>query len=226
MAMKKAEMEAHRDAYERLMNQARAAQRSGLYRKAIELALSSWDHIDGMMQYERRYSEKEFASIEAIDLVLKYAPLLFDFPSLDALEALLKERKRIERDTTEDLGANLADARALMWDAHRMWEQIEQNPGFRQDELRRTLDGEQETWRSIAEAWEKMGLLGRTPESGSYCLALSTRLGEIVPAKCSACGAIGRGPKAMFLEDTTCAACGTRVPFTLMPSAVSPNSAK
>jgi len=74
MAMNKAEMESHRNDYYALMAQAWAAHHKGLYRKAVEWALSSWDHIDGMMQYERRYGKKEFESIEAIDMVLKYAP--------------------------------------------------------------------------------------------------------------------------------------------------------
>jgi len=63
MAMTKAEMEHHQQKYQSLMADARAAERAGLYRKAIEKALASWEHIDGMMQYERRYESKEFRSV-------------------------------------------------------------------------------------------------------------------------------------------------------------------
>ena len=45
-----------------------------------KLALSSWDYIDGMMQYERRYNGEEFASIQGIDVILKYELLTVVLP--------------------------------------------------------------------------------------------------------------------------------------------------
>src|SRR5438445_210985 len=114
MGMKKSEMEAHRDEYQARMAAARAAERDGLYREAMAEALSAWDFIDGMMQYEKRYEERSFDSVAAIDLVLRYAPLLLDRKSLDTLERLLKEYRRIERDTDADMGAKLASARAAL----------------------------------------------------------------------------------------------------------------
>jgi len=76
MGMKKADMRAEWVQYHLRMSEAREAHHAGLWRKAVELALSSWGHVDGMMQYERRYLDAEFQSIEAIDFVLQYAPLL------------------------------------------------------------------------------------------------------------------------------------------------------
>ncbi len=216
MAMTKAEMEAHRTEYFALMGKARAAQQDGLYRKAIELALASYDHIDGMMQYERRYEEREFDSVESIDLILKYAPVLFDFPSLDALEDLLKTQRRIEKNTSDDLGERLSNARTLMWDAHRMWDHLEQHPEARQDDLRHALGGDQDRWRSVAERWAKMGLLHRTPEGNSYRLALCTRMGQVVSGKCFSCGAVAEAPKAMFMEELACPDCRTRGLFVII----------
>ena len=107
----------------------------------------------------RRYKEEEFETINAIDLALKYAPLLLDFESLDELEQLLKDRKRIEKNTSHDLNDKLATARTQMWEAHRLWDHLERNPHSRQSELRQVLGGDQAQWRAIAELWEKMGLL-------------------------------------------------------------------
>ena len=215
--MTKAEMEEHRNIYQAFLAHARTASQAGLYREAVNLAVFAWEHIDGMMQYERKYEKREFASIEAIDIVLKYAPLLFDLPRLDALESLLQERRRIDRDTSEDLGEKLTEARELMWDAHRLWNHIEQSPGVRQDALRQLLGGDQERWRSICEAWEKMGLLGRTQQGNSYCLELLTRMGEVVSAKCSYCGCIVEAPKAMLLEVLTCTTCRSAAVFVILP---------
>ncbi len=216
MAMKKDELEHHQRQYQALMADAQAAEQAGLYRAVVEKALESWEHIDGMMQYERRYNKKEFASVPAIELTLKYAPLLLDFASLDRLESLLKDCRRIEKNTSHDLAAKLAAARALMWDAHSLWDHLERNPGLRQDELRKLLGGRQQRWSDMAETWEKMGLLRREPEAGTYRLTLSTRLGEIVSVKCPACGNIAEAPKAMCLEETPCPECQARVLFVVL----------
>lgn len=216
MAMKKADMEGHRAQYEALMGKARSAEQEGLYAHAVELALSSWDHIDGMMRYENRYGDTEFSSVKGIDMVLKYAPLLLDFRSLDTLGDLLKSCRRIEKNTSQSMAKNLANARALMWNAHRLWDHIERNPQARQDKLRQALEGDQDQWRSIADTWVKMGLLTRTPEGGSYRLALSTRMGGVVNAKCPSCGTVASAPKAMLLEKSQCPECGQTVHFVLL----------
>ena len=46
--MKKTEMEEHHTAYHELVTQARSAERTGLYRMAMQLALSSWEHVDAI----------------------------------------------------------------------------------------------------------------------------------------------------------------------------------
>jgi hypothetical protein len=216
MAMKKAEMVSRCGLYNAAMADARVAEEVGLFGRAVQLALSACDFVDGMMQYERRFEDREFDSVEAIDLVLKYAPVLLDYKSLDAIERLLKTQRRIERDTSADVGEQLAGARRLLWDAHRMWDRLEYAGDTRQDELQELLGGSQARWRSIAEAWEKMGLVRRTPEGRSYRLSLLTRMGEVVPGKCPACGKVAEAPKAMFLEVTGCCACGQKVGFVLL----------
>ena len=224
MAVKKADLEAHQKKYQDLMAKARLAEREGLHTQAVEFALSSLDYIDGMMQYERRYNEKEFESIRTIEMILKYAPLLLDFPSLGKLEELLKKWRRIERNTSESLGDKLFQGRELMWIAHRLWNHIERNPEARQDELCQCLDGDQDQWRSIAEVWEEMGLLRRTQEERSYRLALTTRMGELVHGKCPSCGETVEAPKGMFLEEMACPECQKDVLFVILPAELCANT--
>lgn len=214
--MTKIEMESHQAEYDALVSNAHRALQQGLYGEGVRLAISSWDYIDGMMQYERKYEEREFHSIETIDIVLHFAPLLFDFESLDKLELRLKSQRRIEKNTSEDLGQNLAKARALLWDAHRLWNHLERQSECRQDELRRTLGGDQDRWRSMAESWERMGLIRRTPEAGSYRLALSTRMDAPFSAKCPSCGAVGKAPKRKLLEELACPKCRAKVLFVFI----------
>ena len=215
-------METHRARYQGLMLKARLSEEVGLYRAAVDLALATWEHIDGMMQYERRYADKEFTSIQGIDMILKYAPLLLDFNSLNTLETLLKNYRRIEKNTSHNLADKLAKARTLMRDAYRLWDHLEHHPEARQDKLRQILGGDQDQWRSMVTAWEKMGLLRRTPESGSYRLALSTRMGKVVSAKCFSCGCVVDAPKAMFLEKQICSECRTRAMFVILSTEIPP----
>ena len=56
-------------AYQHKLSRARDAQSRGLYREAMESAVSAWEHIDGMMQYGRRYEDAEFDRIKLTDLV-------------------------------------------------------------------------------------------------------------------------------------------------------------
>ena len=216
MAMKKAELEEHRDNYDDLLSEALAARKDGEYRLAVQRSLKAWEFVDGMMQYERRYNSREFGSVTAIDLILKYAPLLLDCESLDKLADLLHSCRRIEKNTSESLAEKLDHARARLWDAHCLYDHLERNPGARQDELRRTLGGEQDGWRQMAEAWEKMGLVFRKSSGGSYALNLVTRLGELVPAMCSACGVLTEAPKAMLLEELSCPDCGETNLFLIL----------
>ncbi len=214
--MKKADMEFHRAQYQGLMVEARAAEREGRYRLALEQAVSAWEHIDGMMQYERKYDDAEFQSVAAIEMSLRYAPFLLDFKTLDNLDSLLKDCRRIERNTSEALKDKLGQARARMWENHQLWDYLEKNPGTRQDHLRRILGGDQDQWRSTVERWERMCLLRRIPDGESYRLALATRMDEVILTKCPSCGEVVEGPKAMFLEDIVCPECETSVVFVIL----------
>jgi hypothetical protein len=216
MAMKKAEMESHRTEYAAAMTAAHAAERDGLFRRTVELVLASLEHVDGMMQYERRYEQREFDSVEGVDLVLKYAPVLLDFTSLNALESLLKDTRRIEKNTAVNLADRLADARARMWQAHHLWEHLERHANVQEDRLQAHLGGRKKDWQSLIAVWEAMGLLRRIWEGGTCRLELSTRLGEVVPAKCFACGEIAEAPKSMFLEALTCPECGQQASFVIL----------
>lgn len=217
MAMKKAEMEAHDAAYQSHLDRAYAAERRGMYRVAVDDAVSAWNHVDGMMQYRQRYCEqKDFNSFAAIDLVLKYAPLLLDASRIDQLEQLIDEYKRIERKSSANVSDRIAEARAALWRNHKLWGYLQDHPGAVQTQLRQQWEGDEADWHWVAESWEKMGLLRRRSEGGIHRVELSTRLGEVVAGKCSSCGHIDEAPKAMFLEPMGCPQCNKQVMFVLL----------
>ncbi len=213
----KAELEQQRNQYSALFEKAFAAEGAHLYREAIGYAIASLPFVDGMMQFERKYENHEFRSVETIDILLKYAPLLLHFPSLDELGVLLKSQKRIDKNASDDLATRLDAARQRMWDAHRLWDHLEENPGARQDELRKTLGGDQDAWRTLAETWQRAGILLRTPEGGSYRLSFQTRMHALARAKCPNCGLVARASKSKLLEPQTCPKCRKTAELVLLP---------
>jgi hypothetical protein len=216
--MKKDEMEMHFREYGAKIATAQTAEKHGLFRETIAAAASAWANIDGMLQYASKYNNEEITDISAIDLVLKYAPLMLDNKTLNSLGELLRKSKRISRDDRNVLPETLEIARRKLRANHRLWTHIQMRGEVRQDDLGRQLGGEQDYWRWACESWERMRLLRRISDRNSYRISFATRMGQIFPAKCPKCGDIVKAPKAMFLEPTRCAKCHGNVEFVLLPT--------
>ena len=209
-------MESHCTQYQTVLTDVRHAIQVCDYKRGIALAVSAWDHIDGMMQFQRKYGGQESVDVEAIDIVLNFAPVLFDFESLDKLDGLLKSQRRIEKNASTKLTNLRAKATQLMWDSHRLWNYLERNPGHSQDELVHSLGGDHDRWRGLVETWEKIGLLSRIADRGSYLLSFSTRMDEPTLAKCPSCAAVGKAHKSQFLNEVSCPKCHSVVSFVFL----------
>ncbi|MES2794278.1 MAG: hypothetical protein V4719_31985 [Planctomycetota bacterium] len=216
MAKTKAELLSHQLEYHRLIASARLAQRNGQTQQALELAESSWPFIDGMMQYERKYENRESFTIDGIEIAFKLAPLLLQLEILDRLEALLLSQRRIAKNATTDVVEQLSAAKQLLSRAHRLWDHLEQFGKVQQDQLRRDLGGSQDEWRALAEVWESMGFITRFPSRGSYRLSLVTEMDAEILGKCPACGNFAEAPKILFLETTACPECHADVMYVLL----------
>ena len=219
MALKKVDMEYHRGQYHTLTASARAALQDGLYGKAVELAGSAWEHIDGMMQYERKYEDRTFDSIEAIEIVLSYAPLLFDFQVLERLELLLRNQRRIDKHASDDLAGKLSDARAVMWDAYRLWNRLEQLSEDPAAEIVLDVGDERGQWRRLFESWERMGVTCRVPDRPSGRPVLRTRMDELALGKCPSCAAVVKARKIRLPDEVPCPKCRAAVNFVILVDA-------
>jgi phage FluMu protein Com len=217
MAKNKAELQSEAVRYRRAVSAMRKAHKEGRILDAIQTAKNACEFADGMMQFERRFEKRpERKSIEAIDYVLQYAPLVFDLASLETLAGILKSQRRIDKNTVSDIGECLQQAFELIWDAHRLWSILVESDEIAQDKLRVNLDGDQERWRRIAETWDRMGLIRRIPERGSYRISLTTRITAEVRGKCRGCGAIGKAALGTFLEEITCPKCKVTSDFVIL----------
>jgi hypothetical protein len=215
--MAKADLERAAARYRECVSQATHAEAAGDARRVVASALAALDHLDGMIKYGRRYADAEFDSVPCVDLVCKYAPLLFDAAALDRISDLLRSQKSIERNTSSSLAEKIKAARLTMATAHALWDCVEANPGVRQDQLRQRLGGSQDEWRRLAESWEALGLFRRTPAGNSYSLQLVTAMEEVVVAKCSGCGVLAKGQKRQFLNTQNCPRCRREAMFVIRP---------
>jgi hypothetical protein len=213
--MKKSEMAEMAANYHDRVTRARQAGEDGDYAGAIKRAASAWGLVDAMLKHDRSES-RESESIEAFDLVAEYAPPAMDFRSLNDLETFLSENKRLARFADGQPTARLTKARALMWDAHRLWTEIERSPGLLQSSLPSRFGKPASHWTSIVAAWNKMRLVERQPDGSSFRLSLATRLGQLVSGKCPGCGHKEEVPKAMFLDKLKCPQCMARVLFVIL----------
>jgi hypothetical protein len=218
MAMTKAEMQLHRESYDALIAKARQARERGAYSELVANAVTSLEHVDGMMQYARKYEAKEFESIEGIDFVLGYAPFIFDSHSLAHVGAVLKAQRRIERDTSVDLAARLTQSHSMMRLFHRLWDHLERNKECQDGDILAALGGSDEQWRVIIAGSIELGLIRRSPGRPS-CLSLCTRMDETVFGKCPACGLVGKSAKSNFLQEHHCPRCQSMVGFVVLEGA-------
>ncbi len=214
--MTKAEIEQHSAAYHALMDEVSTSIRAGLFREAVDLAVSSFSHVDGMMQFEQKYGGKTTTSVASIDFVLQHAPLMFDIESIETLENLLHSQKRIAKNVSVDLSDQLGKARLLVWEAYRFWDYLEQHLTVREDDLRVALGGDSMQWRSIAKSWSDMGLINRFGDSGHHQVSLVTHLERPILAKCPSCAAVVQAIKEKVLEERTCPKCRQKRLFVLL----------
>lgn len=217
MAKTKAELEFDNTRYREQLSAARNSLQQHDFLEAIRLAVSALPHVDGMMQYDRRWGSKtDFTSIDSIAIILRFAPLVFDSECLDQLAELLKSQRRIDKNTSADLAADLQAAFATMWDAHRLWCRLEHENEVRQDELRQHFGGDQDKWRWICETWEEMGLVRREPANNSYRVSLVSSLETRVRAKCGSCGVTGQADRFHIYQEIQCPKCSVRSFWVVM----------
>lgn len=208
-------MEACHGAYLACVRAARSAEQRGMYKNALEQAVSAFAHVDGMIQFETRYLNHNEVKIEAIDLAVKYVPLLLNFKVLKELSELVEQCKRITR-TAEEAPKQIEVARSRMWANRKLWTFLERNPNTREEDLQRNIGGDQSEWRFVSESWQRMGLVRRVADGRTFRLSLTTRTGQITKAKCPSCGEVADGPKAMFFDELECPACHAKKVFVLL----------
>lgn len=208
MAKSKAELEIDACQHTALMNETRMLHASGKILPSVRMAVSAWPHVDGMLQYERRFGDRQATrAIDSIDFVLSYAPVTFDAEALTELEGLLKSQRRIVKSASTDLVQRLVDAKTLMWSAYSVWTHLERYEGFDLQELESVL-GHDIRWHGVVQTWQHLGMVVCIDAGGRQIVRLATQLNGSLLACCGQCGV--RRPMLLteYLAPIDCQACG------------------
>lgn len=213
--MKKSEVQAVVEAHRATIYRARSARQGGDYAGAIREATSAWDSVDVVVKYERA-QDREPNHVPAFEIVTDCAPPMMDFRSLNRLADFLAANKRLARLSDGRPLKVLEAARAKLWDCHKLWTEIEREPGLLQSSLSVRLGGAARHWAEVLSVWNSMGLTHVVPDGSSLRVSLATRLGGLVPGKCPACGRVEEAPKAMLLDALGCPGCGNNVSFVIV----------
>jgi len=218
MALKKADLERHRDEYYRLIAAANEQMDRGHVFDAIKCAVASWQYLDGMMRYENRFQGREFDNVECVEIVLGSAPYFLDFESLDALEDLLKTQRRIEKNTAHNLADKLAAARKVLSAAHTGWNLLANCDDLVESQFRRQIKIDDKSYDRLIGIWESNEVITitMTMTENTRRLRLTTRMRKRTCGKCPACGTVAHAPKAKFLDNVECPKCRESVVFVLL----------
>lgn len=212
---KKAELEFANTLYFDALSRSRTLVDAADLPAAIQAAQAGWTHITQMLQYTRSIGG-ETTSIELIELVIRYAPVVFDRAAIDAAAHLLRTQKSILKNDSSGLPERIAAAREQLDLASRVWARLQVEPRFMQSNLRQTFGGDQEWLRWLAETWEQQGFVNRQAEGRSYRLSVSVDFDEPAHAKCPACGVVASARRHRLWEDRVCPGCSKQVSFVLL----------
>lgn len=207
----KADLELARKACHAMAMDAIKAEQRHEYLRVIDLALQSLPLLDSAMQFERKYLNIEQPPTPTIRLILEYAPLFFRQHAIDQVSDLLKQNKRIERLSGQDLKSAVERSRELLEESAILWNALEtQETMFDPESV------SNRRWSSILEIWQRSGLVICPKDAASPHWELRTRYAAIIRAKCSKCGRVIESRKFHFLSAVKCGGCKTETNHVIL----------
>jgi hypothetical protein len=206
--MKIAELESHHDAYADSERTIRAMVEKGEFPTVFSVCTASFPHIVPAIQFRRKRGiVPETPELSAVTTICKFAPPLFEHTRIElALEFVRSSRVLMQSERNFLDLIEVARKREQL--AHLLWNHLERHPGMLQRDIRKQLGVVQEDAVNIVDLWERLGILDRQPENGSYQLYFRTRLDAEVTGRCPNCGVRGKGRKDAFFPSAKCQKCG------------------
>lgn len=205
-----------RTAYVGEATAAAVALANGRYKDALRLALGTLDDVDAMIQYRAKYEKTEVTSVETIDLILRYAPLLLDTAAIDELASVLKRYKRIDRVIPADLASETVQARRRTEIACNLHSIIRREGHIAVSRLLEQLPAdERPIGKAILLEWLSMGIATKQADASESMIELTTVMARPARGVCFSCGAEVTAPKRLLAQGGTCPGCRKKSIFVL-----------
>jgi len=175
----------------------------------LDECTAALQHLGPAVQFRRRRQiTPETPPLTPLDVILTYAPPLFEHAVLMSLMEWLKASRRILASHPTNY-SELAKAALVREDvARQAWNQIEREPGVLLGGLIDRLPVGRKSIEEILPTWEKLGIVICERTGFDVRLSLRTRLDEEIEAVCPACGVHGHAKKEVLWRHTNCKKCG------------------
>lgn len=207
--MKIAELEAHHDAFIDSEQTISSMVELGCFPQVFSICTASFSHIIPAIRYRKKKGiTPELTDLTAFTTIFKYAPALFEYAVIESLFEFINS-SRVLLHAEADYLNSVKAARKQEQLAHRLWNHIEHHSGMLQRDVRTELGVIPDNAIEIIEVWEKLGILLRHAEDGTYRLIFKTRLDTELTGFCPNCGVHGKGRKELFFRPVKCQKCGT-----------------
>lgn len=213
--MKKSDAQKDTLEYASLITEAHAFLSSDQFLKGYKTALKAFEYVPGMVHHETKHAERQLDSVSAIEIVCEFAPYLLDTGAIDDVDALLKKKRTIDRDTDTSLSAMAHFARAQISAVHAIWHTIEIGGQLTPESLIERLPYTKSATLKILNKLVQLGILESVVDGSHTQLQLTTDMQRPQRALCPACGARVTAPKSKLLDENNCPKCANRVSFVI-----------
>lgn len=210
----------HAKFYDHYLLQANTEIAAGNYFLAVQYCVASFEYINLMMQHEQKQNDREFETIETIEIVLKYAPALFDAESLASLAKILKSQKRIDKHATDDLAAKTSEAIELIQVAYTVWNKLQNNTQHNLAQVLKSVSAESlARIEEVVRIWSHQGYVQLHQLEDEIIPCISNPQEVSVKGKCPSCGVLVNGKKYHFWRANKCPKCHKESVFVIMATA-------
>lgn len=178
------------------------------YAQVVQALLAVLPDQHAAVSYQRRYLKSPAPVTPALDLILRYAPPMFQGGALTAVQQWYDSGTKTERAALPDFPAKIETARAVLAHAVQLWGVLAEHPTAI---LRPTATAHD---AAVLPIWISAGVIAQRPEDPATCSRVSDTRRPAV-AKCAGCGRERTALLAELLEPATCPACLHRCVFVL-----------
>lgn len=208
-------MESAAASYASLCEEAERHLSAGDAEAAVRASVSAITHLDGAMRFAGKYEGATFSIPRCVEIIGRYAPVRLHREAVDAVRSLVKERRRIERESSESIADYMDQAEEVLFGVYRALSSFGHRRALEESVFLRALEGSSGESKNTLELLLASGVVSRS-DAGAEELRIESRLGERWIAACFECGVSVIGAKREFFVMQVCPRCSVESDFVLI----------